>query len=76
MVLETSMCVFYGNIFVAQANPAQDNHHYSSPQCGTPFYSTASTPYDPKRIAIQGEFGGIGNNVTDEQYVTLDIPNL
>ncbi|KAI1160334.1 family 2 glycosyl hydrolase [Nemania serpens] len=41
-----------------------DNHHYSSPQCGTPFYSLQSTPYDPKRIAIQGEFGGIGHNVS------------
>ncbi|KAI1118501.1 family 2 glycosyl hydrolase [Nemania sp. NC0429] len=41
-----------------------DNHHYSSPQCGTPFYSLPSTPYDPKRIAIQGEFGGIGHNVS------------
>ncbi|KAI1193986.1 family 2 glycosyl hydrolase [Nemania serpens] len=41
-----------------------DNHHYSSPQCGTPFYSLQSTPYDHKRIAIQGEFGGIGHNVS------------
>ncbi|KAI1812628.1 glycoside hydrolase family 2 protein [Poronia punctata] len=43
-----------------------DNHHYANPQCGTPFYSTASTPYDPSRIAIQGEFGGIGQNVSAE----------
>ncbi|KAI3322374.1 glycoside hydrolase family 2 protein [Xylariaceae sp. AK1471] len=41
-----------------------DNHHYANPQCGTPFYSLASTPYDSKRIAIQGEFGGIGQNVS------------
>ncbi|TGJ84718.1 hypothetical protein E0Z10_g4017 [Xylaria hypoxylon] len=41
-----------------------DNHHYANPQCGTPFYSLASTPYDHKRIAIQGEFGGIGQNVS------------
>ncbi|KAI1091202.1 glycoside hydrolase family 2 protein [Rostrohypoxylon terebratum] len=41
-----------------------DNHHYANPQCGTPFYSIASTPYDNQRIAIQGEFGGIGNNVS------------
>lgn len=47
----------------------QDNHHYSSPQCGSPFYSIQSTPYDPKRIGIQGEFGGIGLNVSDEKYV-------
>jgi hypothetical protein len=43
-----------------------DNHHYANPQCGTPFYSLASTPYDPNRIAIQGEFGGIGQNVSAE----------
>ncbi|KAF2704696.1 glycoside hydrolase family 2 protein [Pleomassaria siparia CBS 279.74] len=46
------------------AGDFHDNHHYSSPQCGTPFYSIASTPYDPSRIAIQGEFGGIGHNLT------------
>ncbi|KAI1270414.1 glycoside hydrolase family 2 protein [Xylariaceae sp. FL1019] len=43
-----------------------DNHHYANPQCGTPFYSIQSSPYDPKRIAIQGEFGGTGNNVSAE----------
>ncbi|KAI1122677.1 family 2 glycosyl hydrolase [Nemania abortiva] len=43
-----------------------DNHHYANPQCGTPFYSTDSTPYDHKRIAIQGEFGGTGHNVSAE----------
>lgn len=43
-----------------------DNHHYANPQCGTPFYSRASTPYDKKRIAIQGEFGGTGHNVSAE----------
>ncbi|KAI1306146.1 family 2 glycosyl hydrolase [Xylaria venustula] len=43
-----------------------DNHHYANPQCGTPFYSIQSTPYDHKRIAIQGEFGGIGQNVSAE----------
>ncbi|PNY28722.1 Beta-glucuronidase [Tolypocladium capitatum] len=41
-----------------------DNHHYANPQCGTPFYSLASSPYDPKRIGFQGEFGGIGHNVS------------
>ncbi|KAI1455569.1 glycoside hydrolase family 2 protein [Annulohypoxylon moriforme] len=41
-----------------------DNHHYANPQCGTPFYSIDSTPYDHQRIAIQGEFGGIGHNVS------------
>ncbi|KAF9264078.1 glycoside hydrolase family 2 protein [Marasmius fiardii PR-910] len=43
-----------------------DNHHYSSPQCGTPFSSLASTPYDPRRIGFQGEFGGVGANTTIE----------
>ncbi|KAK4951091.1 hypothetical protein LTR66_013900 [Elasticomyces elasticus] len=40
------------------------NHHYANPQCGSPFYSIPSSPYDPSRIGIQGEFGGIGNNVS------------
>lgn len=48
------------------AGDFHDNHHYANPQCGTPFYSIASTPYDPKRIAIQGEFGGIGHNISEE----------
>ncbi|GIJ98269.1 hypothetical protein Aspvir_000385 [Aspergillus viridinutans] len=43
-----------------------DNHHYSYPQCGTPFYSIQSSPRDPSRIAIQGEFGGVGTNVSIE----------
>lgn len=44
-----------------------DNHHYANPQCGTPFYSLASSPYDEARIGFQGEFGGIGHNVSIEQ---------
>ncbi|KAK2593093.1 hypothetical protein QQS21_009223 [Conoideocrella luteorostrata] len=40
-----------------------DNHHYANPQCGTPFYSILSSPYDPKRIGFQGEFGGIGATI-------------
>lgn len=45
-----------------------DNHHYSSPQCGTPYYSIPSSPYPPNadKIGFQGEFGGIGNNVSIE----------
>ncbi|EFQ31289.1 glycosyl hydrolase family 2 [Colletotrichum graminicola] len=43
-----------------------DNHHYANPQCGTPFYSLASSPYDASRIGFQGEFGGIGHNVSIE----------
>lgn len=45
----------------------QDNHHYANPQCGTPFYSTNSSPFDPSRIGFQGEFGGLGNNVSIDQ---------
>ncbi|KAK4189079.1 glycoside hydrolase superfamily [Podospora australis] len=43
-----------------------DNHHYADPQCGTPFYSLPSSPYDPKRIGFQGEFGGLGHRPADE----------
>ncbi|KAK4892881.1 hypothetical protein LTR49_028548 [Elasticomyces elasticus] len=49
------------------AGDFSDNHHYANPQCGSPFYSIQSTPYDPSRIGIQGEFGGIGNNVSIDQ---------
>jgi hypothetical protein len=45
----------------------QDNHHYANPQCGSPFYSINSSPYDATRIGLQGEFGGLGNNVSIEQ---------
>ncbi|KAL6830249.1 glycoside hydrolase family 2 protein [Trichoderma camerunense] len=48
------------------AGDYSDNHHYANPQCGTPFYSTPSSPYDPSRIGFQGEFGGIGHNVSIE----------
>ena len=47
---------------------------YSEPQCGTPFYSTPSSPYDPSRIGFQGEFGGLGNNVSIDQCVTSLLP--
>jgi len=49
------------------AGDFSDNHHYAEPQCGTPFYSQANMPYDPNRIGIQGEFGGIGHIPSDEQ---------
>lgn len=48
------------------AGDFHDNHHYPDSQCGTPWYSIASTPSDPQRIAIQGEFGGIGHNLSIE----------
>lgn len=55
------------------AGDFHDNHHYANPQCGTPFYSIQSTPYDNKRIAIQGEFGGIGHNVSAEHLWKVDL---
>ncbi|KAH4187142.1 hypothetical protein HBH42_163540 [Parastagonospora nodorum] len=46
------------------AGDFDDNHHYSTPQCGTPFWSTQGSgydsAYDENRIGLQGEFGGIG----------------
>ncbi|KAL0578855.1 hypothetical protein V5O48_003134 [Marasmius crinis-equi] len=56
-----------------------DNHHYSSPQCGSPFSSLASTPYDSRRIGFQGEFGGVGVNTTidhlwNDPEAIRDIP--
>ncbi|KAH9814245.1 glycoside hydrolase family 2 protein [Teratosphaeria destructans] len=53
------------------AGDFSDNHHYANPQCGAPFYSTDSSPYDPRRIGLQGEFGGIGNNVSIEHLWPL-----
>lgn len=49
------------------AGDYSDNHHYASPQCGTPYYSIQSSPYDASRIGIQGEFAGIGHNVSIDQ---------
>ncbi|XHG03839.1 hypothetical protein AWENTII_007127 [Aspergillus wentii] len=48
------------------AGDFSDNHHYANPQCGTPFYSTPSSPFNPSRIGFQGEFGGVGHNVSIE----------
>ncbi|CAI6334178.1 unnamed protein product [Periconia digitata] len=48
------------------AGDFHDNHHYAFPQCGTPFWGGLSGPYDPSRIGFQGEFGGIGQNVSIE----------
>ncbi|AEO65527.1 glycoside hydrolase family 2 protein [Thermothielavioides terrestris NRRL 8126] len=47
------------------AGDFSDNHHYADPQCGTPFYSLNSSPFDPNRIGFQGEFGGIGLRPAD-----------
>jgi beta-galactosidase/beta-glucuronidase len=49
------------------AGDFHDNHHYADPQCGTPFSSLPSTPYDARRIGFQGEFGGIGLPPADKK---------
>lgn len=46
------------------AGDFSDNHHYTSPQCGTPWHDGRSGPFDPSRIGFQGEFGGPGHNVS------------
>lgn len=49
------------------AGDFDDNHHYSTPQCGSPFWSNQGSGYDSAydrtRIGLQGEFGGIGQYV-------------
>jgi beta-galactosidase/beta-glucuronidase len=53
------------------AGDFDDNHHYSTPQCGAPFWSTQGggfdSAYDERRIGLQGEFGGIGQYPPDGQ---------
>ena len=46
------------------AGDFNDNHHYTNPQCGTPWFDNGH--YDPSRIGFQGEFGGTGHNVSAE----------
>lgn len=48
------------------AGDFSDNHHYVSPQCGTPWADEKPGPYDPSRIGFQGEFAGLGHNVSSE----------
>lgn len=55
-----------------RAGDFDDNHHYSTPQCGAPFWSRqgngpegSDSAYDTSRIGIQGEFGGIGQYLED-----------
>lgn len=45
-----------------------DTHSYPAPNCGVPTFSSSQgrAAYDPERIALQGEYGGIGHNVTIE----------
>ncbi|KAK3393943.1 family 2 glycosyl hydrolase [Podospora didyma] len=53
------------------AGDFSDNHKYAEPQCGTPWFSLASSPYDPKRIGFQGEFGGLGQTPSPEHLWPL-----
>jgi hypothetical protein len=46
------------------AGEFSDNHHYPEPQCGTPWSSPLSSPFNSSRIGFQGEFGGTGHNVS------------
>lgn len=41
--------------FYHGAGDFSDNHHYANPQCGAPFYSIDSSPYDHSKIGIQGK---------------------
>jgi hypothetical protein len=54
------------------AGDFDDNHHYSTPQCGTPFWSRQGSgydsAYDESRIGLQGEFGGIGMQLPGPDY--------
>lgn len=54
------------------AGDFSDNHHYANPQCGTPWYSTQSSPFDSSRIGFQGEFGGTGRNLSAEHLGKVD----
>lgn len=62
------------------AGDFDDNHHYSTPQCGSPFWSRqgsgpegSNSAYDPSRIGFQGEFGGIGTQLPDEHAWFADL---
>ncbi|KAF2430772.1 putative beta-galactosidase [Tothia fuscella] len=46
------------------AGDFSDNHHYTNPQCGTPWHESNTAAFDPSRIGFQGEFGGTGHNVS------------
>ncbi|KAB2103771.1 hypothetical protein AG0111_0g7956 [Alternaria gaisen] len=55
-----------------RAGDFDDNHHYSTPQCGTPFWSNQGSgydsAYDSSRIGLQGEFGGIGTQLVENNF--------
>ncbi|KAL1641987.1 hypothetical protein SLS61_009870 [Didymella pomorum] len=62
------------------AGDFDDNHHYSTPQCGSPFWSVQgsgpsgyNSAYDPNRIGLQGEFGGVGQQLPFEHAWFNDL---
>lgn len=62
------------------AGDFDDNHHYSTPQCGSPFWSVQgsgpsgyNSAYDPSRIGLQGEFGGVGQQLPSEHAWFNDL---
>jgi hypothetical protein len=64
------------------AGDFDDNHHYSTPQCGAPFWSVqgsgpsgSNSAYDPSRIGLQGEFGGVGQRLSEEHAWFKDVAN-
>ncbi|KAH9842251.1 hydrolase family 2 [Teratosphaeria destructans] len=47
------------------AGDLRDNHNYPHPMCGVPHTAPSpSGPNDPSRIGFQGEFGGLGQNLS------------
>ena len=65
------------------AGDFDDNHHYSTPQCGSPFYSVQgsgpsgyNSAYDPSRIGFQGEFGGVGTQQLEGQHAWFTDPSM
>ncbi|CAI6339914.1 unnamed protein product [Periconia digitata] len=46
------------------AGDFSDDHHYASPRCGTPTQYVGTEEFHPSRIGFEGEFGGIGHNVS------------
>jgi len=63
-----------------RAGDFDDNHHYATPQCGTPFWSRQGggfdSAYDSSRIGLQGEFGGVGTEVTEDNFAHSWFKNV
>lgn len=50
------------------AGDFSSNHYYPAPKCGISKVDGPSVGYDPKRIAFQSEFGGLGLMLGVEKY--------